>query len=65
MLKTWETNIVENKKTVKEIKDDCEGISDYLDKQALGFERNDCSGLLGKINIVKQQLDYKDSLQEV
>jgi hypothetical protein len=24
MIKAWETNIVENKKTVKEIKDDCE-----------------------------------------
>ena len=32
MLKAWETNIVKNKKTVKEIKDDCEGIFDYLDK---------------------------------
>jgi hypothetical protein len=65
MLKAWETNIVENKKIVKEIKDDCEGIFDSLDKKALGFERNDCSGLLGQINIVKQQLDYKESLQEV
>jgi hypothetical protein len=47
MLKAWETNIVENKKTFKEIKDDCEGIFDSMDKQAVGFERNDCSGLLG------------------
>jgi hypothetical protein len=36
-----------------------------LDKQALGFERNDYFGSLGQINIVKQQLDYKESLQEV
>jgi hypothetical protein len=65
MLKAWETNIVENKKIVKEIKDDCEGIFDSLDKQALGLERNDFSRILGHINIVKQQLYYKESSQEV
>ena len=47
MLKAWETNIVENKKIVKEIKDYYEGIFDSLDKKALGLETNDCSGLLG------------------
>jgi hypothetical protein len=47
MLKAWETNIVENKKIVKEIKDDCEGIFDSLDRKALVFEINDCSRLLG------------------
>jgi hypothetical protein len=47
MLKAWETNIVENKKIVKEIRDDYEGRFDSLDNQALGLERNDCSGLLG------------------
>ena len=47
MLKAWETNIVENKKIVKEIKDDCERIFDSLDKKTLGIERNDCSRLLG------------------
>ena len=41
MLKAWETNIVENKKIVKEIKYDCEGIFDSLDKQALGLETNE------------------------
>ena len=47
MFKACETNIVKNKKIVKEIKDDCEGIFDSLDKKALGFEINDCFGLLG------------------
>jgi len=47
MLKAWEKSIVENKKTVNEVKDDCEGIFDSLDKQALEFERNDCYSLLG------------------
>jgi hypothetical protein len=65
MLKVWETNISENMKIVKEIKDDCEGIFDYLDKQALGIERNDFSEPLGQINIVKQQLNCKESLKEI
>ena len=54
MLKVWETDISENKKIVKEIKDDCEGIFDSLDKQALGIERNDFYETLGLINFVKQ-----------
>jgi peptide subunit release factor 1 (eRF1) len=65
MLKAWEVNIVENKRLVKEIKDDCKGIFDSLDKQALGIVRNDCSELLQQINIVKQRSAYKESLQEV
>jgi hypothetical protein len=65
ILKVWEINISENKNIVKEIKDDCEGIFDSLDKKALGIERNDYSELLGQINIVKQQLNYKESLKEI
>jgi hypothetical protein len=65
MLKVWETNISENKKIVKEIKDDCEGIFDSLDKKMLGIERNDCSETLGQINIVKQQLNCKEGLKEI
>jgi hypothetical protein len=53
MLKVWETNISKRKKIVKKIKDDCEGIFDSLDKQALGIEKNDCSESLGYINIEK------------
>jgi hypothetical protein len=53
MLKVWETKISENKNIVKEIKDECEGIFDSLDKEPLGIERNDCFEPLGKINIVK------------
>jgi hypothetical protein len=37
----------ESKKIVKEIKDDCEGILDSLDKKALGIEKDDCSESLG------------------
>jgi len=32
MLKVWENNIAENKKIIKEIKDNCERIFDLLDK---------------------------------
>ena len=46
MLKVWETNIAENKKIAKEIKDDCEEIFDLLDKESLGIERNHCTGQL-------------------
>jgi hypothetical protein len=47
MLKVWETNMSERKNIVKEIKDDCEGIFDSLDKQALAIEKNDCFESLG------------------
>jgi hypothetical protein len=36
-----------------------------LDKQALGIEINDFSEPLGQINIVKQQLNCKESLKEI
>jgi hypothetical protein len=65
MLKVWETNISENKKIVKEIKDKCDEILDSFDKKVLGIERNDFSEPLGKINIVKQQLNCKESLKEI
>ena len=65
MLKVWETNMSESKKTVKEIKDDCEGIFDSLDKQALGIEKDDCFESLGQINIEKQQLDFKEGLKKI
>jgi hypothetical protein len=65
MLKVWETNMSESKKIVKEIKDDCEGILDSLDKQALGIEKDDCSESLGQINIEKQQLDCKEGLKKI
>ena len=47
MLKAWETDISKNKKIVKEIKDDCEGIFDSLDMKVLRIKRNDFSEPLG------------------
>jgi hypothetical protein len=47
MLKLWETNITENKRIVKEIRDDCEEVFDLLDKRSLNIGKGNCTGLLG------------------
>jgi hypothetical protein len=65
MLKVWENNIAEYKKIVKEIKDDCERIFDLLDKESLGIGRDNCTGQLGQINIVRHQLNFKEGLNEI
>jgi hypothetical protein len=65
MLKVWEANIAENNKITKEIKDDCEGIFDLLDKGSFGIGKDNCPGLLGQINIVRHQLTFKENLSEI
>jgi hypothetical protein len=47
MLKVWETNIAENKKITKEIKNNGEEIFDLLDKGSLGIGRDNCTRKLG------------------
>jgi hypothetical protein len=64
ILKTWEANIAESKRMAKEIKEDCEEVFDSLSKESLGLGKDDCSKILGQINIVKHQLDIKESLKE-
>jgi hypothetical protein len=64
ILKTWEANIAKSKRTTKEIKEDCEDIFHFLNKESLGLGKDDCSKILGQINIVKHQLDIKESLEE-
>jgi hypothetical protein len=64
ILKTWEANIAESKRTTKEIKEDCEEVFHFLNKESLGLGKDDCSEILGQINIVKHQLDIKESLEE-
>ena len=64
ILKTWEANIVESKRMAKEIKEDGEEVFDLLNKETLGIGKDDCSEILGQINIVKNQLDIKESLNE-
>jgi hypothetical protein len=65
MLKVWETNIAENKKITKEIKDDCKEIFDLLDKGSLGIGRDNFTGQLGQINIVRHQLNFKENLNKI
>jgi hypothetical protein len=65
MLKVWETNIIENKRIVKEIKDNCEEVFDLSDKRALNIGRDNCIGLLGQINIVRHQLNFKENSSEI
>jgi hypothetical protein len=65
MLKVWEANIMENKRIVKEIKDDCEEVFDLLDKGSLNIGKDNCAGLLGQINIARHQLKFKEDLSEI
>jgi hypothetical protein len=64
ILKTWEANIVESKITAKEIKEDCEEVFHLLNKESPGLGKDDCSEILGQIDIVKHQLNIKESLEE-
>jgi len=65
MLKVWETNIAKNKRIAKEIKDDCEEVFGLLEKGSLGIGRDNCIGILGTINIIRHQLNFKDNLNEI
>jgi hypothetical protein len=53
ILKTWEANIAESKRTTKEIKEDCEEIFHLLNKESLGLGKDDCSEILGQIEYCK------------
>jgi AAA+ ATPase superfamily predicted ATPase len=63
ILKTWEANIAESKRAAKEIKEDCEEMFYLLNKESLSLGNDDCSEVLGQINIVKHQLDIKEGLE--
>jgi hypothetical protein len=65
MLKLWETNITESKRIAKEIRDDCEEVFDILDKGSLNIGKGNCTGLLGQINIVRHQLNFRENLSEI
>ena len=47
----------------KEIKEDCEDIFHFLNKESLGLRKDDGFEILGQINIVKHQLDIKEILE--
>jgi hypothetical protein len=64
MLKVWEANIFESRKMAKEIKEECEETFDLLDKKLLDIGKGDFPGLLGQINVIRHQLNLKESLNE-
>ena len=65
MLKVWETNIIESKRIAKETRDDREEFFDLVDKGSLNIGKGQCIGLLGQINIVGHQLNFRENLSEI
>jgi hypothetical protein len=64
ILKTWESSIVESRKMDKEVKESCEEAFHSLNKESLGLDKEDSSGVLGQIDITKHQLDIKTNMEE-
>jgi hypothetical protein len=64
ILKTWESSIIEGRKMAKGVKDFCEEFFHSLNKESLGLDKEDSSGVLGKIDITKHQLDIKEKMKE-
>jgi hypothetical protein len=64
ILKTWESNIAKGRKMAKELKESWEEFFCSLNKELLGFEKEDSSGTLGQINVAKHHLDIKKSMKE-
>jgi hypothetical protein len=64
ILKTWESNIAEGRKMAKEVKESCEEVFGLLNKELLGLDKEDSSGILGQIDIAKHQLDIKTNMEE-
>jgi hypothetical protein len=64
ILKTWESSIAESRKMAKEVKEFCEEAFHSLNKESLGLDKEDSSGVLGQIDITKHQLDIKTNMEE-
>jgi hypothetical protein len=64
ILKTWEANIVERKRLVREVKKACEETFYALDNESLCIGRDNIPEILGQIDIVKNQFDFKTSMEE-
>jgi hypothetical protein len=64
ILKACETNLVESKRLAREVNKACEEALSSLDKGLLGVERDSISEALGKIDIAKNQLNSKTSIEE-
>jgi hypothetical protein len=64
ILKTWEANLAERKRLAREVKTVCEEALSSLDKESLDVEGDSISEALGKIDIAKNQLNSKTSMEE-
>jgi hypothetical protein len=64
ILKTWEEILVESKRLAREVKTFCEESLSSLDKYSLDVEGDSISEALGKIDIAKNQLNSKISMEE-
>jgi len=64
ILKAWETNLAESKRLAREVNKACEEALSSFDKELLYVERDSISEALGQIDIVKNQLNSKTSIEE-
>jgi hypothetical protein len=64
ILKTWKANLAKNKRLTREVKIACEQALSSLDKESLDIEGDNISEALGQIDIVKNQLNSKTSMEE-
>jgi len=64
ILKNWEANLAERKRLTREVKKACEEVLPSLDKESLDVEGDSISEALGKIDIAKNQLNSKTSMEE-
>jgi hypothetical protein len=65
ILKTWEANIVESKRLDKELEKSCEESFHSLNKESLGLKKDNISEVLGQVDIEKNQINFKTSMEEV
>jgi hypothetical protein len=65
MIKVWEAKMAEYKRITREVNEDCQGIFDLFERDSLNIGTDDCSGLLGEINIAKHQLRLKEELEKM
>ena len=63
-MKAWETNLAERKRLAREVNKSCEEALSSLDKGLLDVERDSISESLGQIDIAKNQLNSKISIEE-
>ena len=64
ILKAWEYSIVESRKMAKEVKEFFEEAFHSINKESLGLDKEDGSGLLGQIDITKHKLNIKTNIEE-